>query len=112
MELDRGDKMDISNDLIKKELDIISSIGLYKNKEEFVKEAINTLLATRKDLRVSIACELYKKGEISFGKACEIAALNIEEMKEILYRRGIKRKVNVSSKEMERMAKKAAELRR
>ncbi len=62
---------------------------------------------TRKDLRIKIACELYKRDEISFGKACEIASLNIEEMKEILYRRGIERHVNVSLEEMENMAENA-----
>lgn len=109
----RGDKMfDISEDLVKKELGVISKTGLYRDEKEFIKEAINTLLAARKDLRVSIACELYKKGEISLGKACEIASLNIEEMKEVLYKRGIKRRVNVSAEEMESMAKKAVELAR
>ena len=109
----RGDKMfDISEDLVKKELGVISKTGLYRDEKEFIKEAINTLLAARKDLRVSIACELYKKGEISLGKACEIASLNIEEMKEVLYKRGIRRKVNVSAEEMESMAKKAVELAR
>ena len=109
----RGDKMfDISEDLVKKELGVVSKTGLYRDEKEFIKEAINTLLAARKDLRVSIACELYKKGEISLGKACEIASLNIEEMKEVLYKRGIRRKVNVSAEEMESMAKKAVELAR
>ena len=109
----RGDKMfDISEDLVKKELEVISKTGLYRDEEEFIKEAINTLLAARKDLRVSIACELYKREEISLGKACEIAFLNIEEMKEVLYKKGIRRKVNVSAEEMESMAKKAVELAR
>lgn len=109
----RGDKMfDISEDLVKKELEVISGTGLYRDGEEFIKEAINTLLAARKDLRVSIACELYKREEISLGKACEIASLNIEEMKEVLYKRRIKRRVNVSAEEMESMAKKAVELAR
>ena len=69
---------DISEDLIRKELNVIPSTGFYKNEEEFIKEAINTLLASRKDIRITIACELYKRGEISFGKACEIGSLNIE----------------------------------
>jgi len=103
---------DISEDLMKKELKVIPDTGLYKDEEEFVKEAINTLLAARKDLRVAIACELYKREEISFGKACEIASLNIEEMKEVLYKKGIRRRVNVSSEEIEGMAKKAVELAR
>lgn len=103
---------DISEELMKKELKVISSTGLYRDEDEFIKEAVNTLLAARKDLRVSIACELYKRDEISLGKACEIASLNIEEMKEELHKRGIMRKVNVSSEEMEGMAKKAVELAR
>jgi len=101
---------DISEDLMKKELKVISSTGLYRDEEEFVKEAISTLLAARKDLRVAIACELYKRDEISFGKACEIAVLNIEEMKEVLYKKEIRRRVNVGLEEMEGMAKKAVEL--
>lgn len=101
---------DISESLVKKELKVISSTGLYRDEEEFIKEAINTLLAARKDLRVSIACELYKTDEISLGKACEIASINIEEMKEVLYKRRIRRNVNVSSEEMKNMAKKAVEL--
>ena len=103
---------DVSEDMVKKEISVIPSTGFYRDEEEFIKEAINTLLAARKDLRVSIACELYKKEEISLGKACEIASLNIEEMKEVLYKRGIRRRVNVSSEEMERMAKRAIELAR
>ncbi|MGB2727125.1 MAG: UPF0175 family protein [Halobacteriota archaeon] len=103
---------DVSEDLVKKEIRVISSTGFYRDGEEFIKEAINTLLAARKDLRVSIACELYKKGEISLGKACEIASLNIEEMKEVLHKSGIRRRVDVSSEEMENMAEKAIELAR
>jgi len=102
----------ISEDLVKKELKVIQSTGFYRDEEEFIKEAINTLLAARKDLRVSVACELYKRDEISLGKACEIASLNIEEMKEVLYKRGIRRSVNVSSVEMESMAKKARRTRK
>ena len=100
---------DMSEELLKKELKVIASTGLYKDEDEFIKEAVNTLLAARKDLRVSIACELYRKEEISLGKACEIASLNIEEIKEELHKRGIKRRVDVSSEEMEGMAKKAVE---
>ena len=101
---------DVSEELMKKEMKAVTSTGLYRDEEEFIKEAINTLLAARKDLRVAIACELYKREEISFGKACEIASLNIEDMKEELYKRAIRRKVNVSLDEMEGMAKKAVEL--
>jgi len=39
---------EITEDLIKKELKVIASTGFYKSEGEFIKEAINTLLATRK----------------------------------------------------------------
>ncbi|MFQ6056596.1 MAG: UPF0175 family protein [Methanosarcinales archaeon] len=98
--------------LIEKELKVIPSTGFYKSEEEFIKDAINTLLVARKDLRIGIACELYKRKEISLGKACEIASLNIEEMKEVLHKKGIRRNVNGSSEETEEMAKKAIKIAR
>lgn len=90
-----------SENLIKKEIRIISSTGLYESSDDFLKDAINTLLAARKDLRVSLASELYKRGEISFGKACEIASVGIEEMKKILHKKGIVRKSGLEIRETE-----------
>jgi predicted HTH domain antitoxin len=44
----------------------------------------------RRDLRVAIACALYKNGKISLGRAMEIAGVNIERIKEILVEQDIK----------------------
>jgi len=97
----------LSKDLIRKEIQIAPKIGFYASEDEFVSEAINTLMASRKDLRIAVSSELYKNDEISFGKACEIASLNIEEMKEVLHKRKIKRKVTTSSDEIDKMAAEA-----
>ncbi len=102
----------ITEDLLEKEIRIIPSTGLYKSGEDFLKDAVNTLLAARKDVRVAIACELYKRGEISLGKACEIASIDIEEMKEILHKKGIARKSVMKIKETEAMAKEAVKFAR
>ncbi len=99
--------LEVSEYLIKKELEIIPNTGFYKNEEEFVNDAINTLLAARKDLRISIACELYRKDAVSLGKACEIASLDIEEMKGVLHEKGIVRKVHTTPVEIEAMAREA-----
>lgn len=96
-----------SGNLIEKEIRIISNTGLYKSSDDFLKDAVNTLLAARKDVRVAIAGELYKRGEISFGKACEIASVDIEEMKEILHEKGIYRKSGLKIKETEYLAEEA-----
>lgn len=81
--------------------------GLYNSKDEFIEDAIETLLSARKDVKADIICELYKKGEISIGKAAEMMGKNIEEMKLELYRRGIKRRTSDDIKTTMKMAKAA-----
>ena len=71
---------------------------------------MNTLLSARKDLRIAVACELYKRDEVSFGKACEIASLDVEEMKEVLHKKGIARKVSASPEDVSNMANEAIRL--
>ena len=99
-----------SEGIVSKEIHAIPSTGYYSNENEFIKDAVNTLLSARKDLRVAVACELYKTEEISFGKACEIASVNAEEMKEALHKKGIKRKVGTSPADTVKMADEAVRL--
>ena len=66
-----------------------ANVGSYRDENEFVREAINTLLAANKDLRIDLAVELYKKGKISLGRAAEIADLNYNEIKEELVERDV-----------------------
>ncbi len=70
------------------ELEVIPKTRYYTSTSEFLKDAIKTILAARKDLRVSIAIELYKK-EYSLGRVAEIADLDYEAMKEMLVKSGI-----------------------
>lgn len=81
---------------IARELDAISELGIYKNKNDFILDAINTMLSANRDLRIAIACKLYKKEEISLGKAAEIVGTSIEEMKKILSDHKIKLKIGTS----------------
>jgi len=92
-------------ELLKMEIEASSEIGYYDNKSEFLRDATRTLLAARKDLRIAIACELYKKERISLGRAVEIADVNYEEMKKILAERDIK--IKSGSKTVEEMKKRA-----
>ena len=87
-------------DTIRKELKMITETGYYENEEEFIIEAIKTLLIARKDLRVEIACRMFQKREVSLGKAMEISGLDIEKMKKALEGRGIKRASDESIKEI------------
>ena len=96
--------------IVSKEINVIPFTGYYKNENEFIKDAVNTLLSARKDLRIAVACELYKREEVSFGKACEIASLDVEEMKEVLQNEGIARKVIASPEDVSNMADEAIRL--
>ncbi len=90
---------------IAKELDAISELGLYKNKTEFITDAISTMLSAHRELRIAIACRLYEKEDISLGKAAEIVDTSIEEMKKIITERGIKLKIGTSKQKTEGRAR-------
>lgn len=81
---------------IAKELNAISELGVYKDKTDFILDAINTLLSANRELRIAIACKLYEKEEISLGRAAEIVGTSIEEMKKILSDHGIKLLIGTS----------------
>ncbi|MBI4980079.1 UPF0175 family protein [Candidatus Woesearchaeota archaeon] len=88
------------------ELSAIPDTGYYDSTSEFLRDAMRTLLATRKDLRIAIASVLYKEGKISLGKAAEIADVNYEDIKKILVEKGIKLKRGAETREeMERELK-------
>ena len=89
--------------------DAIPATGLYESAAEFISEAIKTLWIARKDLRLEVACRLYAQGEISIGKACEIAEVDIEHFKDILASKGITRESTSTVEEIRQMATQALE---
>lgn len=98
-------------EILIKEIEVIPKTGLFKNKNEFVEDAINTFLMARKDIRISIAIELYKEGNISLGRMAEIADISYEEAKEILSKKGIEiRRGSRNVLELNRGAKKLLEI--
>lgn len=93
--------------LLEAEVNVAAESGLYASEEEFIGDAIRTLLAARPDVRLTIACKLYERGSISIGKAAELSGLDIEAMKLILHERGISRAAPEDVSETERMAQTA-----
>ncbi|ODS38856.1 MAG: hypothetical protein A7316_06880 [Candidatus Altiarchaeales archaeon WOR_SM1_86-2] len=72
-----------------KEVEVAAEMGLYKNKAEFIKDAIKTLFSARKDLRIKVAMEMYRKGKISLGKVAEVVDVDYDEARELLIKEGI-----------------------
>ena len=85
-------------EVLRMELGAVSKTGYYDSTSEFLRDAMRTLLASRKDLRIAIASVLYKEGTISLGKAVEIADVHYEDMKKILAEKGIALKRGSSTK--------------
>ncbi len=83
---------------IEKKIDLLVEEG-YFSKEGIKEEAFKTLLRERSDLRIALAVEEYKRGEITLNRAAEIAGITTEEMKKKLSDRGIPIKRGVLSEE-------------
>ena len=84
-------------ELVKKEIDALVKAGYYSSKSDVVKDALRTFLSEKKNLRLAAAVELYKREEISLGKAAEIADIGIIEFKERLAELGITRVISAES---------------
>jgi Arc/MetJ-type ribon-helix-helix transcriptional regulator len=90
-------------ELVKKEIDALVKAGYYSSKSDVVKDALRTFLSEKENLRIAAAVELYKRDEVSLGKAAEIADVGIVEFKERLAELGITRVIKTeSAKKMDR----------
>lgn len=85
--------------MINEEVEALIHAKIYKNRKELFIDAFRALIETKPALKIETAVELYKTGRVSFSRACEIAGVNIEEFKEILASRAIKRIVRSPSKD-------------
>ncbi|MGC1122796.1 MAG: UPF0175 family protein [Candidatus Methanofastidiosia archaeon] len=85
--------------IMEAEIEAVIKAGYYSSKSEVVKDALRLLFEIKKELKIASAVELYKSGEISLGKAAEIAGITVLEFKELLANRGIYREIEAESAE-------------
>jgi len=72
-----------------------------------MKDAFRALLNTKADLKISLAIELYLKGNVSIGRAAELAGMTTIEFKDVLAGRGIVRETEgKTAKEMDKKLQK------
>jgi len=89
-------------ELVRKEIGALVKAGYYSSKSDVVKDALRAFLESKKNLRLAAAVELYRDGEITLGKAAEIANVGIVEFKEILANVGYKRTISVTRGDVRR----------
>ncbi|MDL0131924.1 UPF0175 family protein [Halobacterium salinarum] len=84
---------------IRENIEFLQKSGRFSSEEEFLEEAFRALMEKRPELRIELAVEQYKAGEVSLNRAAEIAGYSPEEFKEILRERGVSRTLGFLSKE-------------
>jgi len=89
----RHNKMEALSVDIERKVRALVDAGYYSNKSEVIKNAVISLFRENTELNVTVAIELYKKGEVSLSKAAEIAGMTTIEFKEILGKRGFTREI-------------------
>ena len=81
------------------ELAALIKAGVFRSKREAVAEALRLMFATRPQLRLEAAIQLFKDAEVTLGRAAELAGLTRWEFEAILADRGIERVVVCDSAE-------------
>jgi predicted HTH domain antitoxin len=76
------------------DLDVLVERGIYRDREALMKDAVQSLLRSKPELRRQLAIELYKLNRISLSRAAEIGGVDVESFKEILRETGVTRVVS------------------
>jgi predicted HTH domain antitoxin len=78
----------------------------YHKTDYLISDAVRALLVLKPGLKMEVALDLYKNGEVTLWRAAEIAGLCLEEFKELLASRSIRIEVGSSNEEsLERLRK-------
>jgi len=88
--------MSLKISVFQKEIDVL--LRKY-SEEELLKEAIRALFEVNPQLKIEVALELYKDGEVSLEKAAEIAGMGVIEFREFVSKK-IKREVGSNDAEL------------
>lgn len=85
-------------EVISNEIEALVRAGFYSSKSDVAKDALRCLFEHKPQLKITAAVELYNSGQVSIGKAAEIAEMTTPDFKEALAERGVIRTIQ-STKE-------------
>jgi predicted HTH domain antitoxin len=71
------------------EIEAIVNAGIFKDRSDVLREAINTFFAVKPKMRLEAAIQLYKDNRVTLGRAAEIAGIDRWQIKDVLVDRGI-----------------------
>ena len=79
-----------STTTIGSELSVLVRAGCFTDEDEAMREAVQTLFASKPNLRVEMAIRLYVENEITLGRAAELAGMTQWRFLELLAQRSIR----------------------
>ena len=85
-------------EIVSDEISALVKAGFYSSKSDVAKDALRCLFEHKPQLRIAAAVQLYNSGEVSLGRAAEIAEMSTPDFKEALADRGTIRTIK-STKE-------------
>jgi predicted HTH domain antitoxin len=98
--------------LLDRELQATVRSGIFRTKAEGVQEALGALFTSKPQYRIEAAVEMLRSGEISLGRAAEIAGMNYFAFRELWRQRGGRQGVEVDAADADAQARRLARHRR
>lgn len=89
-------------EIISSKISALVRAGFYSSKSDVAKDALRCLFEHKPQLKITAAVELYNTGEVSLGKAAEIAEMSTPDFKDALAERGITRVIKSTGKRVQK----------
>ena len=90
----------VTEDLVDKELKALFKMGGYRSEQAAMGHALEVLLAANPVLRLGVAVELYRTGEVTLARAAEIGGVSTETFTDHLHQEGMERPVDFTKEEV------------
>ena len=94
-------QIEIRSPALEKEVNALIDSGLYPDCHAVIIDALENLVEIKKASRLDAALRSYQEGEVTLGRAAELAGIPHFEFEEVLKARGILKVVEVDSEELE-----------
>lgn len=92
-------RIEIQSPDLEKEVDALIGVGLYPDSHTLIIDALEKLVHNKKKSCLDAAIQLYQVGEVTLGRASELAGMHRFEFESVLNARGILKIVEVGSVE-------------
>ena len=92
-------QIEIRSPDLEKEVNALIDSGLYPDSHAVIIDALENLVQIKKSSRLDAAIRSYLEGEVTLGRAAELAGVHRFEFEEILEARGVVKEIEVDSVE-------------